>query len=286
MFLKSLLIFIFSSTAFAEMMPATLRDGSTRFLSRSLGSACYTMASVERGLPCNPAAIAKDRKARFNADLFIGANVDYIKDAEDILRGKDDVDTVSKFFARRDSVDAEASIEASYIAPKWGLSVEPYRVVAVTHFENPALPMVDMVLAEEQNVKGQIATYAYDNFYAGLQARYTHVRFIGQYFSISEALAGNRDELFAAETQELFYLEPGVMYAWEEVTWQPQISAMLSHWGFSDRKTDEYPIQPEGLLGASIKPMVPLGLLELGVQFKINSQTQNARDAFRGAFGL
>lgn len=284
MFLRSFSVFLFfCSVASADVLPSALRDGSTRFLSRSLGSACYTIDSVQRGLPCNPASIAKDRKPRFDADFFVGTNVEYLKEAEDLLRGTDDQNTVAKFFSRRESIDAELSVEASFLAPKWGLSIEPYRLVAVTRFENPALPMVDMIVAEEQSIKGQIASYAHENFYAGLQARYTHVRFIGQYFALSEAVAGDNKDLLAAQTQDILYLEPGVMYAWEDTVWQPQISAMLAHWGISDHKTEQYPIQPEGLLGFSLKPVVPLGLLELGLQFQINSQTENARDAFRGA---
>jgi hypothetical protein len=140
-----------------------------------------------------------------------------------------------------------------------------------------------VTIAQEQSVKAQVASYAYDNFYAGLQARYTHVKFIGQYFALSEAFAGGKDQLFDTQTQDLIYLEPGFLFAWEEQPWKPQISAMLANWGYSSEKTAEYPIQPEGLLGASIKPFVPLGLLELGVQFQINSETKNARDALRAA---
>lgn len=277
------LFFVGPLCASADALPAALRDGSTRFLSRSLGSACYTLDSVQRGLPCNPASIAKERKARFDADFFIGTQAEYLKEAENLLSGNDDEAAVAKFFSRRESIDAEVSIEASFQSSKWGVSIEPYRLVAVTRFENPALPMVDMIIAEEQSVKGQIASYVHENFYAGLQARYTHVKFIGQYFAISEAVAGDHKDIFEAETQDLIYLEPGLLYAWEDLAWQPQISAMLAHWGVSSRKTEQYPIQPEGLLGVSIKPVVPLGLLELGFQLEVHSQTKNARDAFRGA---
>lgn len=265
----------------AVTVPSSIRDGSTRFLSRSLGSACYTMDSVQRGLPCNPAAIAKERAARFDADLFLGSRLDYLKQAEQILRGDDSPEAVTRFFSYRDSIETEISLEASFQASKWGVSFEPYRIVAITRFENPSLPMVDLVIAEEQSVKAQVASYVNENFYAGLQARYTHVRFIGQYFALSEALAGNSQQLFQSQTQDLLYLEPGFLYALEHWDWQPQISAVLTQWGFTSEKTDQYPIRPEGLLGASIKPVLPLGLLELGLQFRIHSETENARDTFR-----
>ncbi|WP_415061523.1 hypothetical protein [Bdellovibrio sp.] len=277
------LIFFFCVLANGETLPATLRDGSTRFLSRSLGSACYTLDSVERGLPCNPAAVAKARRPRFDADLFMGSRMEYLKDAEEILRGESHEGAVARFFSHRESMEADFSIEASFQAATWGVSFGPYRLVAVSRFENPALPMVDLVIAEEQSVKGQIASYMQDNFYAGVQARYTHVRFIGQYFALSEAFAGDSEHLFSAQTQELFYLEPGFLYAWEEVTWQPQISGMLAHWGVSSQKSEQYPIQPEALLGVSVKPEIPLGLLELGVQLQVNAQTENAREAVRAA---
>ena len=71
----------------AAPLPSFMRDGNSRFLARSLGSACYTMDSVQRTLPCNPAAIAKERAPRFDADLFMVSNIDYLQDAENILDG-------------------------------------------------------------------------------------------------------------------------------------------------------------------------------------------------------
>ncbi len=284
MFLRVLILLLFfCALAHGETLPATLRDGSTRFLSRSLGSACYTLDSVERGLPCNPAAIAKARRPRFDVDLFMGSRMEYLKDAEEILRGESNQEAVARFFSNRESIEADFSIEASFQAATWGVSFEPYRLVAVSRFENPALPMVDLVIAEEQSMKGQIASYVEDNLYVGLQVRYTHVRFIGQYFALSEAFAGDSERLFATQTQELIYLEPGFLYSWEEATWQPQISGMLAHWGVSSHKTEQYPIQPEVLLGASVKPTAPLGLLELGLQLQVHAQTENAREAARAA---
>ncbi|WP_374029986.1 hypothetical protein [Bdellovibrio bacteriovorus] len=284
MFLKCLPFLFLSSLCSAATLSPVLREGSTRFLSRSLGSACYTLDSVQRGLPCNPAAIAKERKPRFDLDLFLGSDIQNIKDSENLLNGHDEEGTVARLLARRDSIDGEISLEASFQSSNWGVSVEPYRLVSITRIENPALPMMDMVIAEEKSVKGQIGSYVYDNFYAGLQLRYTHVKFIGEYFAISEAFAGDKAELFSTRTQELFYVEPGFLYAWENLAWQPQISAMLSQWGVTSEKSDEYPITPQGLLGASVKPLVPLGLFEVGIQFEVNSETKNARDAFRAAF--
>jgi hypothetical protein len=52
------------SLAQAAALPSFMRDGNSRFLARSLGSACYTMDSVQRTLPCNPAAIATERIPR------------------------------------------------------------------------------------------------------------------------------------------------------------------------------------------------------------------------------
>lgn len=267
----------------AGALPSFLRDGSSRFLSRSFGSACYTMDSMESGLPCNPAFIAKAEKRRFDGDLFLGTNMDYIRDADAMLNGESDEATIANLFSRRDSSQAEASIEAAFQAQTWGVSIEPYRLVYYSHFENPSLPVVDLIAAQEQSAKVQISSYVADNFYAGLQVRYTHVKFIGKYFAVTEALAGNTDEFFTPQTQELLYVEPGFAYSWENAVWQPQVTAMLSQWGMTNVKSDQYPMQPQGLLGASIKPNVPLGLLEVGAQIGVNSETKNWRDAFRGA---
>ncbi|MFS4460790.1 hypothetical protein [Bdellovibrio sp. HCB2-146] len=278
-----LFVLFFAILANAAALPSFMREGSSRFLSRSLGSACYSMDSVQRALPCNPAAVAKERKPRFDGDLFLGSNIDYLKEAEDILAGESSEEEVATFFSRRESSQAEASVELAYQAPKWGASFEPYRVVLYSRFDNPALPMVDMIVAQEQSAKLQLASYVGENFYAGLQMRYSHVRYIGKFFSLTEAFTHQDDDFFDPETQDLIYLEPGFLYAWEELAWQPQISVAYMQWGWSDKKSEAYSIKPEGQVGASIKPLVPLGLLEVGLQFSLNSETRNAREAVRGA---
>lgn len=267
----------------AATYSAAVRDGGSRFLVRSLGSSCYSMDSLRRGLPCNPAYVAKEKKPRFDTDFLLGSNLEYLREAEALLNGASDEAAVAKMFSRREAVDGEISIEASFQRPTWGISVEPYRLVYVYQFENSSLPLVDLIASEEQSLKGQIASYTAGNFYAGLQLRYTHVRFVGNTFSVAELAAGDRDHLFEIHNQNILYFEPGLLYAWEDTPWEPQLSAMLSQWGVSDKKTEQYPIRPQGLLGASVKPVVPLGLLEVGFQIQAHSETENIQDAIRGA---
>lgn len=280
--LAAALVFFSLNHAEAVTSSPSLRDGGPRFLVRALGSACYSMDSLRRGLPCNPAFVAKEKSPQFDMDLLLGSNLDYIRDAESLLGGRADERTVVRVFSHRDLVEAEISLEASYQRPTWGLSVEPYRIIYVSQFHNSALPMIDMIAAEEQSVKAQLASFTAGNFYVGLQLRYTHVRYLGSYFSLVEALAGGGSDFFSIRKQDLFYVEPGILYAWEESTWEPQISAMLSQWGLTSEKSEQYPIQPRGLLGVSIKPPVPLGSLELGVQFQAQNEMKNLRESFRG----
>lgn len=278
------ILLIYSGRVPAGTLPVALQEGNSRFLSRALGTACYTLDSVQRGLPCNPAFVAKERAPRFDGDFVLGTQAAYLQEAENILHGRASEAQVADFFSHRETIEAEASLEFSFQTPKWGVAWEPYRLIAVTRFENPALPMVDIVIAEERTIKAQIASYMQDNFYAGLQVRYTQVRFIGDYFSLSDAFAGDREQLWTPETQDLVYLEPGLVYAWEDVVWQPQISVMFAQWGVSSDKNDVYAIRPQGLLGASMKPVIPLGVFEAGLQVQLQQETQNFRDAFRVAF--
>lgn len=279
----SISLFMMALSAGAATYSPALRDGGSRFLVRSLGSVCYSMDSFRRGLPCNPAFVAKEKAPRFDADLMLGSNMEYLREAEELLDGKSDEQAVAKLFSRREMVDGEISVEASFQRPTWGISVEPYRLVYVYQFENAALPMVDMIASEEQSIKAQLASFTSGNFYAGLQLRYTHIKYIGNSFSVAEAMAGDNEKLFEIHNQDILYVEPGLLYAWEDTVWEPQISAMLSQWGVSSKKSEQYPIRPQGLLGASVKPAVPLGLLEVGVQFQIHNETENFQDAVRAA---
>ncbi|WP_413580767.1 hypothetical protein [Bdellovibrio sp. HCB288] len=272
-----------SSITQAGSLPGYLRDGSSRFLYRSFGSACYSMDSVEQGLPCNPAFVAKNEKRRFGSDLFLGTNMDYLSDVDDLVNGRATPEQVGRIFSRRDASQAEGSLQASFQTNTWGVSIEPYRVVFYTDIHNSALPAINFVAAEEQNIKLQLSSYVRENFYAGVQLRYSHVRFVGDYIMLTEAFAGDSAEIFRARSQNLFFVEPGVVYAWDDESWQPQISAMLSQWGFSDEKSDQYPVKPQGLVGASIKPPVGLGVFEVGTQFALNSDTEHWQEAFRAA---
>ncbi|WP_413586796.1 hypothetical protein [Bdellovibrio sp. HCB274] len=272
-----------SSIAQAGALPGYLRDGGSRFLYRSFGSTCYSMDSIERGLPCNPAFIAKNDKQRFQSDLFLGTNMDYLSDVEDMVNGQATPEQVNRIFSRRDASQAEASLEASFQARTWGLSVEPYRMVFYTDIHNPALPAINFIAAEEQNIRLQLSSYVRENFYAGVQLRYSHVKFVGNYIMLTEAFAADAEEIFRSRAQNLVFIEPGVVYAWDEESWQPQVSAMLSQWGFADEKSDQYPVKPQGMLGASVKPPVGLGVLEVGTQFAIHSDTEHWQEAFRAA---
>lgn len=285
MLLRLLVLFAAMSalTAQGATYSPVLRDGGSRFLVRSLGSVCYSMDSFRRGLPCNPAFVAKDKAPRFDVDLTLGSNMEYLREAEELLNGKSDEQGVAKIFSRREMVDGEISIEASFQRPTWGVSIEPYRLVYVYQFENAALPMVELIASEEQSLKAQLASFTSGNFYAGLQLRYTHIKYIGNSFSIAEAMAGDNEKLFEIHNQDILYVEPGILYAWEDAVWEPQISAMLSQWGVSSKKSEQYPIRPQGLLGASLKPTVPLGLLEVGMQVQIHNETKNFQDAVRAA---
>jgi hypothetical protein len=281
--LLALFSLLISSEAFAGALPTFLRDGSTRFLSRTMGNACYTMDSVQEGLPCNPAFIAKDDKPHFDGDLIIGSNVDYLHDLENLLNGDSNETTVAKVFDKRDASQAEASVEVAYLRSTWGFSFEPYRLVYYSTVQNPSLPVVDFILAQQQSAKFQLSTYSSKNFYAGIQMRYTHLHFIGNNFSLSEAFAGDSKDLFQPQDQDMLFIEPGVVYALEDTPFQPQFSAMLTEWGVTSHKSEQFPIEPTGMLGASIKPPVPLGVLEVGLQLATNIETESWEQALRGA---
>ncbi|WP_413294793.1 hypothetical protein ACLSU7_06740 [Bdellovibrio sp. HCB185ZH] len=272
-----------TSIALAGPLPAYLRDGGTRFLFRTFGTTCYSMDSIERGLPCNPAFIAKNDKKRFDSDLFLGTNMDYLSDVDDMVNGHATPEQVNRIFSRREASQAEASLEAAFQARTWGLSVEPYRLVFYTDIHNSSLPAVNFIGAEEKSLKLQFSSYVSHNFYAGIQLRYTHVKFVGNYIMLTEALADDSEEIFRARTQDLFYIEPGFVYSWDDEVWKPQVSAMFSQWGFANEKSEQYPVKPQGMLGASIKPPVGLGVFEVGTQVAVGADTQHWQEAVRAA---
>lgn len=272
-------LFLFLSLrAFALEVPRSLALGSSDFTSRSLSTACYGMEALLEGLPCNPAMTAKERESRFQTQFFLGNNISYVRDISRLVEGRGDVETVERLFNQNSSSEMEARIQASYLRETWGVSYSPYRLFYYSLIRNSALPVITLFAGREQTLAGQVASFAENNFYWGLQLRAVDRRFLLSEFTLTDALADGRSQYFEAKTQRALYLEPGILYAFEDKPWQPQVGLTIKNAGVVDTKYNELPASPDWHLAGSVRPPLGLGELELGLDLLFNSSIEELRD--------
>ena len=275
------LIFILGVSVYGAEVPRSIALGSSDFTSRTLGSACYGMDVLVSGLPCNPAFIAKERKSRLQFEFFFGNNISYVHDASKLVDGTGDQATVERLFHQKSSSELEANIEASYMRENWGLSYSPYRLFYFALMRNSALPTLTLFAGQEQILSAQIASYAQADFYWGLQLRGVDRKFILSEFTLTDALASGGSHYFDTQNQRAVYLEPGVLYAFEDKFWKPQVGLTVKGVGAVDRKYEQLPTNPDWHLAGSIRPPVGYGELEFGLDLLFNTYVKVATDVPR-----
>jgi hypothetical protein len=258
-------LFLTAGKARALQVPRSVALGNSDFSSRSLGATCFGMDAITNGLPCNPAFAAKERESRFQAEFFFGNNVSYISEVTDLLDGSGNPETVTRLFSQKSSSEMEARIEASYLRETWGVAFSPYRLFYYSLIRNSALPVVTVYAGQEQILTGQLASFAQNDFYWGLQLRAVDRRFILSEFTLTDALASGGSKYFETQNQRALYIEPGFLYSFEDQPWKPQAGVTLKNAGFVDRKYEELATTPDWHVAGSVKPPVTYGELELGL---------------------
>lgn len=269
---------LFSFGAFAFEVPRMITLGNSDFTSRTLSSACFGMDVLVGSLPCNPAFTAKERHAQFQAQFFFGNNVSYVREVSHLLEGSGDRDAVERLFNQKYSNEAEANVQASYLRETWGLSYSPDRLFYYSLIRNSALPVITLYAGQEQMLSGQIASFAQDNLYWGLQLRAVDRRFLLSEFTLTDALASQGSQYFETKNQRALYIEPGLLYAFEDKAWKPQIGLTIRNAGLVDHKYDELSASSDWHLAGSVQPPIVLGVLELGLDLHFNSYIEEAKD--------
>jgi hypothetical protein len=271
--IASFVIFSAVSQVFALEIPRALALGNSDFTSRSLGAACFGMDEVTNGLPCNPAFTGKERDARFQTEFFFGNNVSYVKEVSHLLDGTGDTETVSRLFNQKSSSEMEARIEASYLRETWGFAYSPYRLFYYSLIRNSALPVVTLYAGQEQILTSQLASFAGNDFFWGVQLRAVDRRFILSEFTLTDALASGGPRYFETKSQRALYIEPGFLYSFENQAWKPQAGLTVKNAGLVDHKYEELSTSPEWHVAGSVKPPVGFGELELGLDLMFLSAT-------------
>lgn len=260
-------------------VPRSFVDDSSSFTGRVLGYSCYAFDRVAGSLPCNPAHVAQDRPAKFYGSFFLGNNITFTNDATDLLKGRASEETVRGMFSRSDASELETHAELGVVGPTYGLAVIPYELKYFSVFGNHALPETQLVVIQEQTVKGQLGSYVGHDTHLGVQARLTRREYLNSQFFLTDLIAEGREKYLASSTQAALYLEPGVLYAPENSEWNPEYSFVLKNWGFTTGADHSLPVNMGAHLSAGINPWHGSGNYGLGIDLSYDRETRDLGDA-------
>jgi hypothetical protein len=278
-----LILIFFSSTALAIDLPRRLTSGRSDFKSHALGDNCYSM-DIFSALPCNPAFLARDQKEYWYGHLFFGNNVQYYNDAKEVLDNRADTATFQRLFSQTRSAELEADIDVGKRNNHFAFSLSPTRINYYSLIRDRVLPYISLYAAQEQILRLQYAWELPNDFYFGVQARGLSRKFILSEFFLTEAVAeGGGDRVLNNRYQNIFYLEPGLLWSAPQTALQPQIAFSITQAGLADKKYDDLSSEIEAEMGASIKPELATGILEVGTHVSLHSQTKRWTDLLSAA---
>lgn len=265
----------------AAQAPRDLTLGPSGSTARTLGGVCYAMDPGQQALPCNPAFIARDGDDDFKAEFFVGNNIAYLGDVSDLLAGEGDAGSVRRLFSQTRASEMETQFEADYRRPTWGFGFTPYRIVYYSFVRNHALPVVTVLAAQEQAVRGQFGAYMGDDWSWGVQLRAVNRRLISRTFTLTDVLVEDGSRLLEPDRQNAFYFEPGLLKEWTGERWRPQFTVAITQLGAVDRKIEDFPASPELHLGGAVHAPIELGRWELGADVALSSATKQWGDPLR-----
>jgi hypothetical protein len=210
--------------------------------------------------------------------------VSYLKDANAIVSGQADNRTISRLFERQAPSELEASLDAGYLGETTGLQLTPFHLDYYSVFSNPALPDISLFAAIEESARIQFGSYLGENFYWGLQTRYVHRRFVASEFFLTDVLAENGRDLLQPREQNIFYLEPSLLYSPTDIAWSPEMSVSVMNLGMGEQSTAALAVVPQYHFTSSVTPPVGTGKLNLGLDLMLDrKQEDTARFATLGA---
>ena len=232
--------------------------------------------------PCNPAFLAIEDRKGFETHVFLRNNVDYFKDAIQVIQNKADTETVRELFSQTKDARFEADLEANDRFETWAVSVSPSRLSYYSLVRNRVLPYLSLFAAQEHILRLQKAWSYSDQMSFGIQLRGLYRRLILSDAFITEAAAeGGAETLLRVQHQTLVFAEPSLVWTDPSLPWQPQVGLMFTQTGWVSKKIEGLQTDPEAELGASFQPFENQPELKIGPQFSFNSEAENWGDHAR-----
>lgn len=272
-----ILLLINSIFSWGYEAPRKILSEPSSFATKGLGFSCYALDLPADVLPCNPAFISKERNRRFSLGAYWGNHVSYMDEATDLSEGRADSETIRNLFQNHSDNELQSQIEFGYIQELFGFSVTPFQVNYLTHFRNEVLPEISVYASLEESAKIQFGSFLENDWSYGIQLRYLRRRFVASNFFLTDALVTNGNELLDPREQNLFFIEPGILYAPKDNHLNPEFTIMVANLGYVNEAYSEVPLAPQYHLTTSIAPELHHGRFGLGLDLRLE---KNMKDSF------
>ena len=261
---------LWSQQTQAIVLSESVMDGTSSFVSQTLANSCFALDVPADTLPCNPAFIGRKRASQARAQIFLGNNVTYLKDANELINGHPDSSTVQRLFSQRSSSEFQLALAGGYYQEGFGFELTPFHLNFETLFSDQALPQITLFASIEESARVQFGHPLGDDFYWGLQVRYRHRRYVSSEFFVTDVLTEDGSSRFSPQDQDSVFLEPSLLYAPEDVFWRPSLSAGVRDLGVSSGSGPATPINLQYHLSGAIAPEFKIGELSLGLDLMWN----------------
>lgn len=263
--------------AHAYEVPRHFMSGASGFMSMGFRQSCFSLDIPSDTLPCNPAFIAKEKERRFNANVYLGNNVSYLKEATDLSQGHANEDSIQTIFKRHEDNQLQTQIELGHVQETFGWAVTPMQVNYSTTFRNQALPEISLYASLEESARIQFGSYLSDDWSFGVQLRYLQRRFVASRFFLLEALLPSGKYLFEPRRQSLFFVEPALLYAPKGNSANPEFTLMIANAGWVNQNYAELPVTPEYHFTSSVNPELSYGRFSLGLDLNLNKNMRTGQ---------
>lgn len=268
-----------SSPLFFSQNARTFEGGYSNLIEKGLANACLSLVELPDSLACNPAVVSLGTKSDLSAEGLISNGYSAIKNTQTLLDGKLNQEVVETLFQRNSEIQIEGNTDVHFRSPYLTGRYVPLSIKGFTVVRNQANPDIEIQALQESGFTFQTGHLIYGNLYGGIQTRFLSRTYINQQFKLVDLGTQDGKDLLQPKKQNLTYIEPGLFMPFESVSWSPKFSLFLANAGIIDHYDSQLNPPPELQGGFSVTPPLRWGRLDLSLDYKRLSLTdQNFTD--------
>lgn len=267
-----LIFFAFPKAEAAESLAfsrnaRTFETQQSSLVTKGLAHSCLTVTVMPDSLPCNPAHTAFNKKSSFGAEILLSNGYSNLENVRKLLAGKVTQDLADTLFSEGKIIQIEANADILFQSKYLSGRYTPISLKGFSVVRNEANPDVELSAIEEKGFAFQSAFEVFNDFYAGLQARFVDRKFVRKRFKLVQLGTQQGIDLLKPKEQAAAYFEPGFTYLLAK-PWKPRVSLFVANLGTVSQEYDDLKIPVEAQFGFGFSPPVTWGDLELSLEYR------------------